>query len=157
MSRIWDKMTVLKPSAMAAVAQRRFDDAQTLCDTGMNARANGAAYLAGFVVEILLKANLVRLYPWTARSSYHPVTAGERRIWDLVWRQHHLVDMLDQMASVQVSLKQKGQRDRHDYLGDLKKICATWTIHARYSCSNIPMSESRDMVERIRILKELLK
>jgi hypothetical protein len=60
MAGVFDKQAALKPSAMATVAERRFGDAQALVNTGDNARANGAAYLAGFVVEILLKAQLVR-------------------------------------------------------------------------------------------------
>ena len=41
---------------MATVAERRFDDAAALRATNENARANGVAYLCGYVIEILLKA-----------------------------------------------------------------------------------------------------
>jgi hypothetical protein len=41
----------LGPAALRTVAERRFDDAMSLKRTGQNARANGAMYLAGFVIE----------------------------------------------------------------------------------------------------------
>ncbi len=41
---IWDRQPELKPSAMAAIAERRFGDAEALAATGSNARANGVAY-----------------------------------------------------------------------------------------------------------------
>jgi hypothetical protein len=48
---IFTRPAMLKPSTMKTVAERRFDDAAALRDTGRNARANGVAYLAGFVIE----------------------------------------------------------------------------------------------------------
>ena len=157
MQRIFAKQIELKPSAMATVAERRFSDAEALCSTGSNQRANGAAYLAGFVIEILLKANLVRAYPAIARKRSHEVMDAERVVWSLIWRQHDLAEMLDRMVELQAAMKDRGRRDGRDYLEELKKICATWTIYARYSSHTILMDEAKDMVERIRVLKELLK
>lgn len=54
----------LRPSQLRVVADRRFDDANTLRGTKQNARANGAMYLGGFVVEILLKARLLEKFAW---------------------------------------------------------------------------------------------
>lgn len=157
METIWDKARQLRPSTMATVAERRLGDAQALCDTKRNERANGAAYLAGFAVEILLKASLVRQYPAVARKRPHEVLAEEREIWDLIWRQHDLEGLLLAMPQLQAGLELKGRSDGVDYLAQLKKICATWTIHARYSAATISMVEARRLVDRIRGLKELLK
>jgi hypothetical protein len=157
MASIFEKQPQLKPSAMATVAERRFDDAESLCRTGDNARANGAAYLAGFVVEILLKARLVDKFPMIARKRQHEVAEAEREVWRLIWKQHDLEGMLLHMRELEAALEAKGRRDQRDYVEELKKVCATWTIHVRYSPRMMLMDEARRMVERVRVLKELLK
>lgn len=142
---------------MATVAERRFADAEALSETNENARANGVAYLVGFVVEILLKAHLVAKFPSIARKRQHEVTDAERDVWRLIWRQHDLEAMLEKMSELEAALKTRGERDSRDYLADLKKVCATWTIYSRYSPRTIPMAEAREWLERVRSLKELLK
>jgi hypothetical protein len=154
---IFAKQAILKPSAMKTVAERRFDDAEALSQTGDNARANGVAYLAGFVIEILLKAKLVEKFSHVARKRQHDITDNEREVWSLIWKRHDLEDMLSQMAELEASLKKKGQRDGCDYHGELKKLCATWTIQARYSSQTMLLDEAVDLLDRVRTLKELLK
>ncbi|HEY8746622.1 MAG TPA: hypothetical protein VIM11_01520 [Tepidisphaeraceae bacterium] len=154
---IFEKVSLLKPSAMATVAERRFDDAETLSQTGENARANGVAYLAGFVVEILLKARLVDKYPTIARKRQHEVLEHEHEIWRLIWRQHDLALMLDRMRELQAALRTRGERDGNNYLSELTKVCARWTIHARYSPHAMQMDEARQWLERVRLLKDVLK
>jgi hypothetical protein len=157
MGSIFEKQGSLKPSAMATVAERRFVDAETLRKTDENARANGVAYLVGFVVEILLKARLVQRFAAIAKKPLSKVTDDEREVWSLIWRRHDLESMLDQMPELEAALKKRGERDGTDYAADLKKICATWTIQARYSPHTIRMDEAAEMLERVRALKELLK
>lgn len=142
---------------MVTVAERRFGDAQALCATEENARANGAAYLAGFVIEILLKARLVSKFPSIARRRPHEVLEAEREVWNLIWRRHDLDGMLDHMPELEAALEKKSQRAGENYLEDLKKICGTWTIRARYSPQNMMMGEAVEMLRRVRSLKELLK
>ena len=161
-SRIFNKQAVLKPSAMATVADRRFDDARMLAASKDNARANGVAYFAGFVIEILLKAQLVRKHSATARRRPHEVattkvTEAERKVWALIWRQHDLEQMLIELPQLESALVKRGQRDGKDYVADLKKICATWTIQARYSPHTMKMSEAKAILNRVKELKELIK
>lgn len=156
-SGIFAKQGILKPSTMRAVADRRFGDAKALRETHDNDRANGTAYLAGFVIEILLKAKLIEKFPQIARKPQHAVTDDEREVWLLVWKRHDLDDMLSQMAELEAALKKKGERDGYDYLSQLKHLCATWTIQARYSSRTILMSEAVKLLERVRQLKEVLK
>src|SRR4051812_35893 len=132
---VFDKQSQLKPSAMATVAERRFADAEALAATRQNSHANGCAYLAGFVVEILLKARLVQKFPTIARKRPHELSANEHEVWGLIWRRHDLDDMLDQMPELEAALKKKAERSQANYGADLKAVCATWTIHARYSPS----------------------
>jgi hypothetical protein len=156
-SDIFEKQASLKPSAMKTVAERRFDDAEVLRKTNDNARANGVAYLVGFVIEILLKAKLVEKYASIAKTAQHALKDDQREIWLLIWKRHDLEDMLSQMAELEASLKKKGERDNYDYVGQLKKICATWTIQARYSPRTMLMDEAAELLERVRDLKEFLK
>jgi hypothetical protein len=142
---------------MATVAERRFADAEVLAATKQNARANGCAYLAGFVIEILLKARLVQKFPVIARKRQHEVSADEQEVWSLIWRRHDLDAMLDQMPELEAGLKKKAERDQLDLFGDLKTICATWTIHARYSPSTMVMRQAQQLLDRVRSLKEVLK
>ena len=142
---------------MVTVAERRFADAEALAATKQNARANGCAYLAGFVIEILLKARLVQKYPVIARKRQHQVSANEQDVWGLIWRRHDLDAMLEQMPELEAALKKKAERSAVDLFGDLKKICATWTIHARYSPSTMVMREAKELLDRVRLLKEVLK
>jgi hypothetical protein len=156
-SGIFDKESQLRPSAMATVAERRFGDAEALSQTQDNARANGVAYLVGFVVEILLKARLVDKFPEIARKRQHEVNEAERDVWRLIWRQHDLEAMLERMGELEAALKWRGERDGKDYAAELKKVCGTWTIQARYSPRTMLMTEARQWLERVRVLKELLK
>jgi hypothetical protein len=156
-SGIFAKQGPLKPSTMGSVAEQRFADAEALRKTADNARANGVAYLVGFVVEILLKARLVDKFPDIAKKRQHEVSNSELDIWSLIWKRHDLEDMLSKLAELQAALEKRGEREGYNYLAELKKVCATWTIQARYSSKTMLMAEAADLQERVRKLKELLK
>jgi hypothetical protein len=157
MGSIFEKQARLKPSTMATVAQRRFEDAEALSRTGDNARANGTAYLAGFVIEILLKARLVETFETIARKRPHQVLEAEREVWSLIWKSHDLDGMLTKMRNLQAALKSRGERDGFDYLNELRKVCAEWTVQARYSPRTMRMDEAVEILDRVRLLKEVLR
>jgi hypothetical protein len=158
MASIFDKQTDLVPSRMATVADRRFDDAVALCKTEENARAAGAMYLAGFVVEILLKAQLVRFASTVSRKQFHELQGeGERTVWSLIWRSHQLDEILEKLPKLQAAIEKSGQRAGEPYLTWLKGICGVWSIHARYSSRGTTIVEAKQMIDRVRKLKELLK
>ena len=156
MADIFERQLRLKPSAMVTVAERRFEDARALCDTGQNARANGAAYLAGFVIEILLKAQLVRKFEAVARKQHHELSEAELEVWGLIWRRHDLGGMLAKMRDLEAMLQKRGERDGVNYVADLKK-CANWSIFARYSTRTMEMAEAVQFLERVRRLKQVLR
>lgn len=79
MTSVFDKQKVLRPSQLSVVAERRYRDAVALCDTGKNERATGAMYLAGFVIEILLKAQMLVKYPALGRANGGGILTG--RTW----------------------------------------------------------------------------
>jgi hypothetical protein len=146
----------LTAGQLRAVAERRFDDAQALCDTGQNARANGAQYLAGIVIEILLKGQLLKLYPHAAGQASSKV-ADDRIIWALIWRSHDLADILDRLPLLRMAVNGKGSEAGKPYPEWLMGICNRRTIHARYSPATSTIADAREMISRVRILKEIIK
>lgn len=156
-SSIFDKLTVAKPAAMATVAERRYADAKALLDTKKNQHANGAVYLAGFVIEILLKARLVDKFPQLAKNDSSNIPLDQRGLWSLVWRQHDMEAILNHLEELRHALKKRGEREQKDHLRNLQKLCGEWRIHARYSPYTINVDEARKTLERVRSLKELLK
>jgi len=83
--------------------------------------------------------------------------ADELELWRLIWKQHDLEGMLVRMPELEAEITKKGELAGHDYAGEMKKICATWTIQARYSSRVMRMDEATDLLERVRRLKEILK
>jgi len=140
------------------VAQRRFEDAEALCDTEKNARANGAQYLCGFVVEILLKAQLIlRNSAVASKRSPEGMNDDDRNKWSLIFRSHDLGEMLAKLPELKKKVEERAQRTGKPLLEELLKICSTWTIYARYSTLTTNMHDARRFLERVRGLKEVLK
>jgi hypothetical protein len=154
-SNIFSKQR-LTVGQLRAVAERRFDDARALCDTGQNARANGAQYLAGIVIEILLKGRLLKLFPDVAAKPAHSVPADERTTWNLIWRSHDLAEILDRLPLLRTAVIAKGHDAGQPYFEWLSTICNRWTIHARYSSATSTIAEAKVMVDRVRVLKEII-
>src|SRR5437763_804516 len=158
MARIFDRQGQLRPSQLVTVAERRFEDARALCETGKNAHANGAQYLCGFVVEMLLKAQLMRKHPTIAAKRQHErMSDEEREIWSLIYRSHDLEEMLERLHEFERALEKHGRRTGRPYLQHLREICSTWTIYARYSSLTTDMREAEAILDRVRELKEALK
>lgn len=156
MSKMFEKSARLTPSTMHSVAEKRFGDAEALRDTASNARANGVVYLTGFVIEILLKAQIVIKFPAVSHASAQ-VNGTEAKAYGLVWKSHDLELMLNILPELQATLRVLGERDGTDYAAELKKVCGAWTIQARYASKAVMMDEATQMLERVRSLKEKLK
>lgn len=142
---------------LVTVAERRFDDAQALCDTGKNRHANGAHYLGGFVVELLLKSRLLRRYENVGRAKRGSLTEADQVLWALLHRSHDLTEILDRMPELEAVLEKRSSRDGVPYRTHLRTICDTWTIFARYSPQTTTIGEATEWLARIRVLKEVLK
>src|SRR5215204_6012783 len=157
MASIFEKQGPLSHRQLVTVAQRRFEDAEALCNTEKNARANGAQYLSGFVVEILLKAQLIlRNSAVASRRSQQGMSADERETWSLIFRSHDLTEMLARLPNLKKKVENYGNRTGKPLLEALIEICSTWTIYARYSTMTAKMHDARKLLERVRELKEVL-
>ena len=142
---------------LRAVADRRFGDAEALVATGDNARANGAQYLAGIVIEILLKGRLLGKRPNLYRPGLEGLSAADRFVSDLIWRSHDLAAMLLHLPDLSMSVRFESQRSGVPLNHWLRDVCGTWTIFARYSPQTSTIAEARQLVDRVRVLKEVLK
>ena len=148
----------LRPSQLRTVAQRRFADAEALRDTGENERANGTMYLAGFVIECLLKAKLLERFAWLqSASSPAGRTKNEAHVWSLCYRSHNLDEILALLPNLSQRLLNAERRGQLRLLESLKSVCAHWTIFARYSPYAAMMSEADEFLTRVKELKEWLK
>ena len=153
---IFDKMT-LRPGQMRTVADRRFGDAEALRKTKSNARANGAMYLGGFVVEILLKAKLVEKFTWLqSTGSKEGLSGRDKRLWRLCYQRHALDEILAQLPETMDRLSSAEQQPGNRLTQNLKNVCAKWTIFARYSPHSASITDADDFLNRIKELKPWL-
>jgi hypothetical protein len=149
--------TKLRPAQLRTVADRRFDDAAALRDTGHNARANGAMYLGGFVIECLLKAMLLSQYPWLQNAAFpQNRSRADQHLWSLCYRSHDLDEIVARLPDVHTRLAQLEQRGSHRLTQSLKSICAQWSIFARYSPHSADIDDARRFLDQIEELKPWL-
>jgi hypothetical protein len=157
MASIFDRQGPPNFRQLITVAERRFDDAQALCDTGKNQHANGAQYLGGFVIELLLKAQLLRLFENVGRARRSgALAADDQRIRDLLFS-HDLNAILRRVTGLEELVAKRGERDGRPYRTYLREICTTWNIFARYSTRSSTIAEAEEWLSRIRELKEVLR
>jgi hypothetical protein len=136
--------TRLTAGQLRAVAEKRLGDARCLLASRDNGRCAGACYLAGFVIECLLKALILERRPGLGRNvDPARLPSADRYVLDLLYS-HNLPALLDLLPEARVKLTVvSGQDDRAIWL-KLNALCAEWTIFARYS----PRDASRADAER---------
>jgi hypothetical protein len=140
------------------------DDAEALRRTGSNARANGAMYLGGFVIECLLKAKLLDEFPWLqnagpqhkADSSRAGRSREDNRLYSLCYQSHDLDEILAKLPGIAQKLSGLEHRESTRLRTSLKNICASWTIYARYSPQSANINDAQDFLEQIKELKTWL-
>jgi len=78
-------------------------------------------------------------------------------IWSLIYRSHDLEEMLSRLPQVQAMVIKREEREGRPYWSHLRGLCSEWTIYARYSTQTSQLSAAREMLRRVRELKEILK
>jgi hypothetical protein len=140
----------LTPGQWRAVAERRFADACCLRDSGQQERANGAIYMAGFVIECLLKALLLERHPNLGKPvDRAKLSDSDREVHELLYS-HELDDMLEFVPEIERKFSVVGWRK-------FNGLCAEWTIHARYSPANAKLDDARQYLETVEEVKKWLK
>jgi hypothetical protein len=148
--RIVDKIR-LTPGQLRAVAELRFGDAQCLVNSAESQRANGAIYIAGFVIECLLKALLLDRYP-NLRSPVDPVKLSprDREIFDLLYSHE-----LDVMIGFLPDIKPKFMAV--SVWKEFNDIRAEWTIYVRYSPTQEKVDRAKQYLATVKEAKKWLK
>lgn len=150
-SQIFQKVH-LHPKQLRTVADRRMDDATALRDTRRNARANGAMYLGGFVVECRLKARLLEKHPWLQSSPPRKPSAEQQLLRRLLYS-HELDAILARLPEIPERMARLGAPHLR---GTLLSICAEWSIYARYSPQSTTIEAASQFLNQIKELRPWL-
>lgn len=154
--KIFEKVR-LRPTQLRTVAQRRLGDAEALRKTQQNARANGAIYLGGFVIECLLKAKLLERFTWLQSSgSPDKRSKDDRYLWSLCYRSHELDEILARLPEITMKLSRLEQGESNRLTQSLKSICGQWTIYARYSPYTADIDDAGVFLSQVQELKTWL-
>ena len=158
MSEIFAKAR-LAPTQVRSVANRRYDDAVALQQTGKNARANGAMYMGGYAVECLLKARLLEKCKWLQQaSSPEGKGAEEKIVWEMCYRRHDLDRLKDYLElEKEIRSNEKNSQTASKLVQSLKSVCSQWTVHARYSPQQASISEAKRFLDEVKELMRWLR
>jgi len=147
----------LTPGQLRAVAERRFADACCLRDSGQQEGANGAIYMAGFVIECLLKALLLERHP-SLQKPVDPARLSEadREVHRLLFS-HELDDTLGFLPELERKLSGVKTESGGSARIQFNAICEEWTVYARYSPANAKLDDARRHLETVEEVKKWLK
>src|SRR5690349_1126490 len=110
MARPFAARRKLSPSQARTVAGWRLDDARCLRNTGLPKHMNGAVYLAGLVLDCLLKAHLLEKYRYLAWADQAVLGRADLRRWNLIYRLHDLDGLLAELPDLLTFLQGVGSR-----------------------------------------------
>ena len=148
----------LTPTQLRTVAERRLGDAEYLCKSSQNARANGAMYLGGLAVECFLKAKLLEKFPWLkSPTNLEKRSRDERLLWSLCYQRHLLDELLARLPEVTQRISAAEQRGRRSLSQGLTNICATWTIFVRYSPMTATIDQAKSFLNQVKEIKPWLR
>jgi hypothetical protein len=147
----------LSPYQARTVAWRRLGDARYLSGSKDNERANGVIYLAGLVIECLLKARLLEKYTWLqTRRSPSELSESDRELRSLCYRTHDLNELLARMPEIARNLDRQKRAEPGQLSGYLRTVCGTWTIHVRYSPHMATMREADEFLTLVEVVRPWL-
>jgi len=149
--------TRLKRGQWRAVAERRFGDARCLLASGNAERANGAIYMAGFVIECLLKALLLERHPNLSKPvDPAMLSRPDREVFEALYR-HELDDMLGFLPELEKKLSVVSTRTGKPAWRALNDICEEWTVYIRYSPLNAKLEDAKTYLDTVEEVKKWLK
>jgi hypothetical protein len=114
-------------------------------------------YMAGFVLECLLKAALLTEHPWLETTG-HPsgLTEDKRRLWNLCYRSHALDEILTQLPQINRRLEAYDQRGGQSVSRTFKEIASQWAVFARYSPQSSTIGEAAEFLRKIEEIRRCL-
>lgn len=152
---IFDRLR-LTPGQWRAVAER-FADGKCLLDSGDAERANGAIYMAGFVIECLLKALLLERHPnLLGKVDPARLSSSDREVYGLLYS-HELEDMAGFLPEIKKKLDGIKTKSGQALWRMFVTICEEWTVFARYSPQNAKVEQAAEYLEAVKEVKKWLK
>ncbi len=147
----------LNPRQLRTVSDRRYADAEYLAKSGKNQHANGVHYIAGFVIECLLKAKLVEQHPILQNTAAVSTSADrdDQRRFSLCYRWHDLQAILEELPEIEGKLARVAPSGQ--LVESMRHVCRRWNIFARYSPQTATMKEASDFLHRIKELRQWLR
>ena len=114
-------------------------------------------YMGGFVIECLLKALLLERHP-NLQAAVDPAGLSEpdREVHRLLYS-HDLDEMLAFLPEVRPRLESVGGERGRSPWPAFRDVCAEWTVYARYSAIQAPISEARRFLGTVDEVKEWLR
>ena len=148
----------LTPGQLRAVAEHRFEDAVCLLYSGQNARATGAMYMGGFVIECLLKALLLERHR-NLQGPVDPATlsVSDKEVFRLLYVSHELDAMLGFLPEIEKKLKARMESDGIGIWERFRTVCEQWTVFARYSSKAARKEDAELFLGTIREVKQWLR
>ena len=148
----------LTPGQLRSVAEHRFGDAMCLFGSEDAARATGARYMGGFVIECLLKALLLARHP-NLQVPVDPATLSrsDREAFRLLYVSHELDAMLGFLPEVETKLKVLRGADGRAVWERFRTVCEQWTVYARYSPKLAKRDDAQAFLQTIREVKQWLR
>lgn len=116
-------------------------------------------YLAGFVIECLLKAKIIEKHPWLGKAgNRHALSKTQSRLAALFYR-HDLAGLLEALPEVMSKLKTVDQNrwGKLHLCDSLRSVASQWTIFARYSTQTATIGEAVVFIGQVEELKQWLK
>lgn len=148
--------TRLTPGQARIVASWRLDDARFLWKSGGLKHLNGAVYLAGLVLDCLLKARLLEKFPSLRQANIAALNNRDRRRWDLIYRGHDLEGLIVELPEVVEMLQENSPFGTERLDNVLKVACSSWSIHVRYLPKRIDRGYATEFLEQVEELKKWL-
>lgn len=147
----------LTPGQLRSVAERRYDDAMCLLNSGVNARSTGAMYMGGFVIECMLKALLLERHS-NLQVPLDPakLSARDREVYGLLYG-HELDDMLAFLPEVEKKLRVVKDAQGRSVWEKFRSLCEEWTVYARYSPRLAKIEVAKEFLNTVREVKSWLR
>ena len=147
----------LTPRQLRAVAEYRMEDSLCLLKSKDPARANGAMYMAGFVIECLLKALLLERHS-NLQAGVDPakLSKSDAEVYRLLYG-HELDEMLNFLPEVEAKLRGLEAVEHRPIWHPFQVVCEQWTVYARYSPIRAKRADAEWFVDAVKEVTQWLK
>jgi len=147
----------LRPSQIWTVADRRFDDALALRKTKKNKHANGAIYLGGLTIDMIMKVKLIEAHAWLEAAASRQGRSGKnQRLWRLCYELHKPEEILAELPALEQRFLAEGDAGLR-LLAKLRSVFAEWSIFVRYAPQTADMAQAADFLAKVKELKQWLR